>query len=188
MRPSADSPLVGQAVGRLLSWRATALLWGSGATSGVVCGSRRISVVFMLSSRVRGGFLGWAMLVRFLLCIFWGERRRYTHNGGIIFIILQTLNPGSTGLRFRAVLWDGSFISGCGCGAKTYFFDISTVEDVRLGSEVLFGKLHAPVPIAYRPELIEEIRGKKLKFGYYLSGLSFFPSPRLFCFSSLTSR
>lgn len=67
-------------------------------------------------------------------------------------------------------------------------FDISTVEDVRLGSEVLFGKLHAPVPIAYRPELVEEIRGKKLKFGYYLSGLSFFSSPRLFCFSSLTSR
>lgn len=47
-----------------------------------------------------------------------------------------------------------------------------SVEDIRIGCEVLLGRLHAPVPIVYRPELAEEVRGRKLKFGYYLTGMN----------------
>jgi len=45
-----------------------------------------------------------------------------------------------------------------------------SVEDVRLASKVLLGKLHSKVPIPYRDEIATNMKGKKLKFGYYLSG------------------
>ena len=49
-----------------------------------------------------------------------------------------------------------------------------SVEDVRLASKVLLGKLHSKVPIPYRDEIATKMKGKKLKFGYYLSGMWLF--------------
>lgn len=46
-----------------------------------------------------------------------------------------------------------------------------SVEDVRLGCQVLFGKGHCKVPLEYRPEIARNMTGQKLKFGYYLSGM-----------------
>ena len=44
------------------------------------------------------------------------------------------------------------------------------MEDIRRGCKVILGKKHAKVPIPYRDEMAAEVKGKKLKFGYYLSG------------------
>jgi len=44
-----------------------------------------------------------------------------------------------------------------------------SVEDIRRGCKVILGKMHAKVPIPYRDEMAAETKGKKLKFGYYLS-------------------
>lgn len=45
-----------------------------------------------------------------------------------------------------------------------------TVEDVRITTKVLLGKLHSKVPLQYRDEVALNLRPKKLKFGYYVSG------------------
>lgn len=45
-----------------------------------------------------------------------------------------------------------------------------TVEDLQIATRVMLGKLHSKVPIPYREDVAIEMRGKKLKFGYYLSG------------------
>jgi hypothetical protein len=49
-----------------------------------------------------------------------------------------------------------------------------SVEDIRTASKVLLGKLHSKVPIPYRDEIALSMKGKKLKFGYYLSGMSIY--------------
>lgn len=45
-----------------------------------------------------------------------------------------------------------------------------SVEDIRMASKVLLGKLHSKVPIPYRDEVAISMKGKKLRFGYYISG------------------
>ena len=47
-----------------------------------------------------------------------------------------------------------------------------SVSDVKLGCEVVFGRGLAKVPLPFRNELNLLPRGKKFKFGYYLSGES----------------
>lgn len=47
---------------------------------------------------------------------------------------------------------------------------LRSVQDIRLGCKVILGNMHAKIPIPYREEMAAEVKGKKLKFGYYLSG------------------
>ena len=61
-----------------------------------------------------------------------------------------------------------------------------SVEDIRMASKVLLGKLHSKVPIPYRDEVAISMKGKKLRFGYYISG-TYIPF-KDFCYASRIQR
>ncbi|KAF8312351.1 amidase signature enzyme [Clavulina sp. PMI_390] len=44
-----------------------------------------------------------------------------------------------------------------------------SVNDVRIGAQLLLGSPGSKVPLPYRPDAAQSIAGKKLKFGYYVS-------------------
>lgn len=54
------------------------------------------------------------------------------------------------------------------------------MEDLRIATQVMLGKLHSKVPIPYREEIASQLKGKKFKFGFYFSGESVFVGIRFF--------